>query len=128
MADGLRSRFGGRGGRYFLADRRVSHTPVPDAGIEATRVSGKTFNIADYGAVPDGKTKNTAAFAKAIAACNQAGGGRVIVPAGTWFTGPIIFKSKVNLHLEKGAVVSFSSDPVDYAPSVFASLGRARPG
>ena len=88
----------------------------------------RTFNIVDYGAVPDGKTKNTVAFAKAIAACNQAGGGRVVVTAGTWYTGPIIFKSNVDLHLEKGAVVSFSSDPVDYAPSVFASLGRARPG
>jgi polygalacturonase len=106
--------------------QRTPPFPMPD--LKAPVFPGKTFNIADYGAVPDGKTRNSAAFAKAIAACDRAGGGRVVVPAGTWFTGPIIFKSNVDLHLEKGAVVSFSSDPVDYAPSVFASLGRARPG
>jgi polygalacturonase len=100
--------------------------PMPD--LKPPQFSTKSWNIADFGAVPDGKTKNTEAFAKAIAECNQAGGGQVVVPAGTWFTGPIIMKSRVNLHLEKGAVVSFSSEPVDYAPSVFVSLGRARPG
>ena len=102
--------------------------PFPMPELKAPRFPDKTFSILDFGAVPDGKTKNTVAFAQAIAACNQAGGGRVVVPAGTWFTGPIIFRSNVDLHLEKGAVVSFSSDPVDYAPSVFTSLGRARPG
>ena len=102
--------------------------PFPMPELAAPVFPEKQFKLTDYGAVPDGKTKNTEAFAKAIAACNQAGGGRVIVPAGTWFTGPIIMKSQVNLHLEKGAVVSFSSEPVDYAPSVFASLGGARPG
>ena len=102
--------------------------PFPMPELRAPVFPKMTFNIVDYGAVPDGKTKNTAAFAKAIAACHQAGGGRVLVPAGTWFTGPILMQSHVDLHLEKGAVVSFSSDPVDYAPSVFKSLGRARPG
>jgi polygalacturonase len=103
-------------------------TPFPMPDLTAPVFPKKTFNIVDYGALPDGRTKNTVAFARAIDACNRAGGGRIVVPAGTWFTGPIIFKSNVDLHLEKGAVVSFSSDPVDYAPSVFASLDRARPG
>ena len=40
------------------------------------------FNIEDFNAVADGKTKNTEAFAQAINACHQAGGGRVVVPAG----------------------------------------------
>jgi polygalacturonase len=102
--------------------------PFPMPELTAPVFPNKTFSIADYGAVPDGKTKNTAAFAKAIAACHQAGGGRVIVPKGNWFTGAILMQSHVDLHLEKGAIVSFSSEPVDYAPSVFASLGRARPG
>ena len=65
------------------------------------------YVITSYGAVGDGRTKNTAAFAKAIADCNEKGGGRVAVPAGMWLTGPIELKSNVDLHLEKGAVIIF---------------------
>jgi polygalacturonase len=57
---------------------------------------------------------NTSAFAKAIAACAEAGGGQVLVPAGIWLTGPIQLKSNINLHLSKGAVILFSPRFEDY--------------
>jgi len=79
----------------------------------------KDFNVTAYGAVADGKTDCTAAFQKAIAACNQAGGGRVVVPAGNYFTGPIHLKSNVNFHVVKGAKISFSTNPDDYLPLVY---------
>src|SRR5690348_1467339 len=44
----------------------------------------KDFRVTDYGAKNDGKTDCTAAFKKAVAACNAAGGGRVVVPSGTY--------------------------------------------
>ncbi|MEI9904546.1 MAG: hypothetical protein WDN06_11630 [Asticcacaulis sp.] len=50
----------------------------------------------------------------AIDACTAAGGGRVVVPAGDWPTGPIVLKSRVNLHLEAGATLKFSQNPADY--------------
>lgn len=81
----------------------------------------KDFSITKYGAKEGGVTNNTQAIAKAIAACNKAGGGRVVVPAGVWFTGPIHFKSNVNLYLEENAVLSFSDNPVDYLPAVMTS-------
>ncbi|MBA4094903.1 MAG: endopolygalacturonase, partial [Candidatus Accumulibacter sp.] len=57
-----------------------------------------------------------AAIAAAIAACNAAGGGRVVIPAGNWLVkGPIVLKSNVNVHLAKGAHVYFSNDPEDFA-------------
>jgi len=74
----------------------------------------KKFNIVDYGAIGDGKAMNTEAIAKAIAACAKAGGGQVVIPAGIWFTGPIQLKSNLNLHVEKGALVIFSSNRKDY--------------
>lgn len=59
----------------------------------------------------DGTTDFLSAITKAIAACNE----RVIIPAGTYLVkGPIHFKRNVNLHLEKGAVVNFSTNPEDY--------------
>lgn len=74
----------------------------------------KTFSIKDFGAVGDGHTVNTAAFAKAINACSKAGGGKVIVPAGMWFTGPIQLQSNINLVVERGALIQFSGDRTQY--------------
>src|SRR5215211_678805 len=56
---------------------------------QAPKIPNKTFKVTDYGGVGDGKTMNTEAFAKAIDACKKAGGGKVIVPAGRFVTGPI---------------------------------------
>lgn len=78
----------------------------------------KDFSIKKYGAKADGRTDNTKAIAKAIAACAKAGGGRVVVPAGTWLTGPIHLRSNVNLHLQEGAVLSFVDNPDAYLPAV----------
>nr|AWI66964.1 Glycosyl hydrolase family 28 [Orpinomyces joyonii] len=67
-------------------------------------------NLKDFGGVGDGETLNTEAFAKAIKELSTNGGGRLIVPAGVWFTGPIVLESNINLHLEMGAIILFSGD------------------
>ena len=67
-------------------------------------------NIKDFGAIGDGVFLNTAAFAQAIDHVSEKGGGKVIVPAGVWFTGPIVLKSNVNLHVESGSLVLFSPE------------------
>ncbi|AHM58504.1 endopolygalacturonase [Flammeovirgaceae bacterium 311] len=89
------------------------------AQIQAPTFPDRDFMITDYGAVADGTTVNTASFRAAIEACNAAGGGRVVVPAGNYFSGPIYLKSNVNLHLQKGARILFSTNPDDYLPLVF---------
>lgn len=70
----------------------------------------EAVSITDFGAIPDGQTLNTKAFADAINAIVEKGGGRVIIPRGIWRTGPITLKSNVNLHTEAGAVVVFSDN------------------
>ncbi len=56
------------------------------------------------------------AFLAAIAACAAAGGGRVVVPAGTWYcAGPIVLQSNVNFHLSANCTIFFSPNPADYA-------------
>ena len=79
----------------------------------------KDFVITDFGAKGDSLTDCTDAFAKAILACHEAGGGRVVVPAGKFSTGPIHLKSNVNLHISKDAVVLFSQDTKKYLPQVY---------
>jgi len=73
-----------------------------------------TFNIANYGAAGDGVTTNTAAIQAAINAANDAGGGTVEVPAGIFLSGPIQLASRINLHLDGGAVLRML--PLDKYP------------
>jgi polygalacturonase len=71
-------------------------------------------SILEFGAVADGRSDCTRAIADAIAAVSDAGGGRVVVPAGTFRTGPIQFRSRIELHLQHGALVQFSDSYDDY--------------
>lgn len=91
--------------------------------IVPPRFPNREFDLTNYGAVADGKTLCTAAFRAAIAACNQAGGGRVLVPEGKYFTGPIHLKSNVELYLSKGAELIFSDRFEDYLPPVLVRVG-----
>ena len=85
--------------------------------IQAPKFPNRDFLITAYGA-QDGADAS-AAIRQAIAACHAAGGGRVVVPAGTFTTGAIHLKSNVNLHLSAGATLRFSANPADYLPVVF---------
>ena len=90
------------------------------------KIPNRTASITDFAAVPDGKTLNTEAIAKGIAALAEKGGGRLIVPPGLWLTGPIGLKSHVELHLEEGALVLFSPDHSLYPPIQLDMKGRRR--
>lgn len=87
--------------------------------INPPKFPDREFLITDYGAVGDAETKNTGAFKEAIQECHSQGGGKVVVPEGTFLTGAIHLKSNVNLHLEEGATILFSRDTGDYLPVVF---------
>jgi polygalacturonase len=84
-----------------------------------------SWSIADYGAVGDGKAMNTDAIRKAIDACVVGGGGRVLVPAGTYLTGPIELKSGVDLHLDAGATIQFSRNVDDYPLAIAEYEGKS---
>jgi hypothetical protein len=73
---------------------------------------GATYNIRDYGAKGDKTANEQAAIQAAIDACNQAGGGEVLVPAGNYRAGRINLKSNVTLKLETGATI-WSTDKIE---------------
>jgi DNA sulfur modification protein DndE len=99
--------------------------PFPMPEMKEPQFPDHTVSIVDFGAVADGYTLNTKAFADAIAACVKAGGGTVVVPPGTWLTGPIKLESNINLHVEKGALVQFSSSIHDF-PFIAGFDGTAK--
>jgi len=87
--------------------------------IVAPEFPTRIFNVLDYGATKDGITDSRIAINKAITACSNAQGGIVLVPVGTYYlAGSIVMKSNVNLKVEEGAEIVFSSSPKDYMPFV----------
>jgi polygalacturonase len=86
----------------------------PDVAPAQPIIPVHAFSLMDFGAVPDGATSNTGAFRRAVAAVAAAGGGRLEVPAGVYFTGPISLCSGINLHLAAGAIIRFSPRTEDY--------------
>jgi len=90
---------------YLYRDLSFTMNKVPVPEFPSTEVS-----IVEYGGLGDGITINTDAFKNAIRALSEKGGGKLVVPRGIWFTGPIELKSNINLHLDKGSVILFSPD------------------
>jgi polygalacturonase len=77
-------------------------------------IPARTFTLTDFGAVGDGRTLNTTAFQRAIAAVERAGGGRLVVPPGVFRTGSFTLCSSLELHLAEGAVIEGPPTFTDY--------------
>ena len=90
------------------------------ACTQPQRRSGDFYDVREFGARSDGKTKSTGAIQRAIDAAVAGGGGTIFFPAGHFLTGPIHLKSNTTLFLDAGAVLKFSQDFDDYLPMVFS--------
>ena len=100
-------------------DKAFKESVKIEQQIKRTSFPGKVYNIKDFGATTD--TPDQPCHEQinlAITTCNQEGGGTVVIPKGTFYTGPITMKSNVNLHLEEGATLKFSTDQKLYFPGV----------
>ena len=100
-----------RGGDYSVLYRDI---PLPLPEPSAPEIPATTVVLSDFGGCGDGVSSNTEAFRKAISALEKQGGGHLKVPAGVWLTGPISFKDRIDLHLERGAVILFSPDKAEF--------------
>lgn len=71
------------------------------------------FDVAAYGAIGNGVTKDTAAIQAAINAC-AGSGGSVYLHDGTFLTGTIELKSGMTLYVDASAVLRGSGSAADY--------------
>jgi polygalacturonase len=94
----------------FLCLSLAALLAAPVAALAAPAVC----NVHTYGAKADGITKDTHAIQAAIDACEHKGGGTVLLSAGTYLSAPIVLKSNITLHLDKGATLLGSADHTDY--------------
>lgn len=89
------------------------------ATIELPDIPEKDFDVTDFGAVPDDDADDRQAILSAIGAAAEAGGGRVVLPAGNWYSaGPIVLESRIDLHFAEDATLLFSPRAADYLPVV----------
>ena len=82
--------------------------------IDLPVIPDRVADIRHFGAKGDGVTDNSKAINDAIKSLSEQGGGKVVIPAGVWFTGPIYMASNINLHAEANALVIFSPDYKKY--------------
>lgn len=82
----------------------------------------KDYNIVNYGAKPGLSDNNAVHIQKAIDAAAADGGGKVIIPAGNYVTGPLLLKSMVELHFEDDAVLLGSTKRMDYSEGMMAII------
>jgi len=102
------------------ADKEAWKKIYPDIlnNIRVPEFKDQIYNIADYGAVRnDPAILNHEVINSTIEVCSKNGGGVVYIPDGTWYTGPLVLRSNVNLRLEENALLIFTSDISKY-PSV----------
>ena len=97
-------------GKYY------QQLPVAVKQAEVAQIPSKTVALTDFGAVGDGRTLCTDAFKKAISTLKNQGGGRLVVPAGVWLTGPIELESNIEMRLDHEAIIYFSPDKRLYLP------------
>ena len=74
----------------------------------------RNASITDFGAVADDATINTKPIQAAIDHLAGRGGGTVVVPQGVFVSGALFFKPKVNLLLQKDAVLKCSTDMANF--------------
>lgn len=85
------------------------------------------YEVREFGAVGDGKTKDTKSVQHAIDTCANAGGGTVLLTQGTFVVGTIFLRSNVTLEIQNSAVILASPDIGDYAEAVHHNRYRNEP-
>lgn len=100
-------------------DKAFAESAKIEQAIKRTSFPERTYLITDFGALPDTpEAPCHEAINLAITQCSLDGGGTVVVPKGTFHTGPLTLKSNVNLHISEGAVLKFATAQELYFPGV----------
>jgi polygalacturonase len=106
-------------------DSQESRTEKRDRilkNIIPPKISENSMLLTNFGAIGDSVADSKPAFDKAMKACTEQNGGKIIVPAGIYLVnGPIHFVDNTTIELQKGAKLVFGTNPADYLPMVSTS-------
>lgn len=99
---------------FFFSNATASSKNSLRTDIKAAYGVENHYNIAEKGAIADGKTLNTKLIQQVIDECAQNGGGTMVIPKGVFLSGSLFLKPGVNIELQQGAVLKGSIDINDY--------------
>ena len=105
-------------------EAETSQKGAEEKASAAPAKPGVHLNVRDFGALGNGKTKDTAAIQQALDRCPLLGGGEVLVPAGEYLTGAIVLRSNTTLRIEEGSSLMGSPDIADYPMTQVRWEGR----
>lgn len=91
-------------------DKYYTNLPCAVEHVQPVVIPDYSVTLTDFGAVGDGQTDCSEAFAAALKHLKKQGGGHLIVPDGKWLTGPIKLISNFDLHLSDNATIVFSAN------------------
>jgi polygalacturonase len=83
-------------------------------GQSDARIPKYIFDVREFGAKGDGKTIDTKSIQAAVDACAKVGGGKVVIPAGKFLSGPIMLKSNMEFEVVAGGTLVGSANFEDY--------------
>jgi polygalacturonase len=109
--------------RKYLVIVLVSLVPF----LTQATAKKQRYNIAEHGAIADGKTLNTKAIQAVIDECAQKGGGTVVIPKGIFLTGALFIKPGVDIEMEEGSVIKGSTNINDYPKGITRIEGHFEP-
>ncbi|MEO6521953.1 MAG: glycoside hydrolase family 28 protein [Mucilaginibacter sp.] len=109
-------------------DEHINYPAGNHIAHQKSNLNKLTLNVCDFGAIGDGKTKDTAAIQQTIDRCGVLGGGTVILPEGNYLTGSVQLRSNVTLHLAQNAVITGSPELKDYPVMQVRWEGKWIPG
>ncbi len=103
---------------WKYAEKKWDEADKIERGITGSKLPKMTFNALNHKIFSDGRTMNTDNINSLIDSISKKGGGQINFSEGVYLTGGIILKDNVGIHLQEGAVIKFSQDPIDYTPNV----------
>ena len=100
-----------RVGSLGMASAALPALASAAAKDKSPAIPAAIFNVRQFGATGDGKTLDTDAVNRAIAAAAAAGGGTVLFPAGVYLCFSIHLQNYVHLYLDAGAAILAAESP-----------------
>ena len=97
----------------FFPDGTLIDSWFADAEIPQLLQLGQRYVLTDYGILDDGRV-HTQEIQSLIDTAAENGGGVIVVPGGTYFTGALFFRQGVNLYITEGGMLKGSDDISDY--------------
>lgn len=100
-------------GKELFPDGSVIGEWFYDTTVPKLEELGTPYVLTQYGILDDG-TIHTKQIQELIDKAAAAGGGVIVVPAGTYLTGALFFRQGVSLYVAEGGMLKGSDDIADY--------------